>query len=114
MSIILGGWSKVDPAKEQHLGHIFEKDGKRAHDKRCDYCGTWMTYDVKNIAMWFENIKMGLNGWPEKVHCGSSHCIEYHRRVQAHEVKVRAEAARVLEIRMQKLALALKDRKLVS
>ena len=98
MSIIVAGkWAKVDPAKEQHLGHIFEKEGKRAHQKRCDYCGDWMTYDVKNIHEWGDNAKIGLNQWPEKVHCGSAHCIEYHRRVLKHEENVKAQAKRVMD-----------------
>ena len=86
MSIILAGrWTKIDPQKEPHLGHIHERDGKRAHDKRCDYCGRWMVYDLKNIADWGDNVKMGIHGWPEKVHCGSSHCTDYHNRVMKHE-----------------------------
>lgn len=90
MSLIVAGrWTKIDPVKEQHLGHIYEKDGKRAHDKRCDYCGKWMCYDVRDIAAWGDNVKIGLNGWPEKVHCGSDHCIEYHSRTLRHEEKLK-------------------------
>lgn len=101
--IIMGGWNKVDPDKEMHLGHLFEKDGKRAHDKRCDYCGRWMTYDLKNIHEWRENVKIGLNDWPEKVHCGSTHCVEYHRRVVANEDKIKAEARAVADARFFKM-----------
>lgn len=102
--IIAGGWNKIDPDKEMHLGHIHEKDGKRAHDKRCDYCLKWMVYDIKDIASWKENIKMGLNDWPEKVHCGSDHCVEYHRRVIKHEEKIKAQAKRIADARFFKLA----------
>jgi len=108
--IIAGGWKKVDPDKEQHLGHIFEKDGKRAHDKRCDYCGRWMTYDIKNIHEWGSNAKMGLNDWPEKVHCGSEHCQEYHYRVIRHEEKVKAQA----KAAMDRIFLSMKKQGVVS
>lgn len=100
----MGSWKKIDPEKEMHLGHIHEKDGKRAHDKRCDYCGHWMAYDIKDIASWRENIKMGANDWPEKVHCGSEHCVEYHRRVLAHEERVKAQMKKIADARFQKLS----------
>jgi hypothetical protein len=87
----MGGWQRVDPAKEAHLGHIHEKDGKRAHEKRCDYCRAYFTYDIKAIHLWGDNLKMGFNNWPEKVHCGSEHCQDYHHRVKLHE-KRQAEA----------------------
>ena len=87
MIISGGSWKYVDPSKEQYLGHQYEKDGKRAHDKRCDYCRVYMVFDIKNVHEWGDNMKMGFNDWPEKVHCGSSHCTEYHRRVKIHEEK---------------------------
>lgn len=101
--IQVGRWKKIDPEKEMHLGHLHEKDGHRAHDKKCDYCGRWMTYDIKSIHLWGDNVKMGFHDWPEKVHCGSQHCIEYHRRYLKHEDKIKAEAKRVSDLRFLKL-----------
>lgn len=96
MSIVIGNrWQRVDPAKEAHLGHIFERDGKRAHEKRCDYCRIYFTYDIKDIHLWGDNIKMGFNNWPEKVHCGTEHCEYYHRRVKAQEKLELERAARI-------------------
>lgn len=100
----VGNWKKIDPEKEMHLGHLYEKDGKRALDKRCDYCGRWMTFDVKNIQAWGDNVKMGHNNWPEKVHCGSEHCQYYHARVLKHEKRMEEEAKRRREAIFFKLA----------
>jgi len=94
MIIRSGSWKFVDPSKKPYLGYKYENNGKQAHDKRCDYCGVYMTYDIKNIAAWRENVKLGHDGWPEKVHCGSTCCVEYHRRVQAHEAN---QAKRVVD-----------------
>jgi len=104
--IASGRWSKIDPEKERHLGHIYERDGRRAHDKRCDYCGKWMSYDVKNIATWGDNAKIGLNNWPEKIHCGSTHCTDYHVRVMRHEEKVKEQARRAADAMFFKLTKA--------
>lgn len=101
--ITAGRWTKVDPEKEKHLGHIFERDGKRSHDKRCDYCGKWMCYDVKDIHFWGDNVKIGLNDWPEKVHCGSAHCVEYHVRVLKHEETVKRQARQAADRMFSKL-----------
>ncbi len=92
-NIIVDRYKFVDPDKELYLGYEFEKNGKRALEKRCDYCGKWMVFDIKDIHKWGDNIKIGFNGMPEKVHCGSLHCQEYHRRVLAHERKQAEEAA---------------------
>lgn len=103
-TVIAGGrWQKVDPQKERHLGHIFERDGRRSHDKRCDYCGRWMCYDLRKVAEWGDNSKIGLNNWPEKVHCGSTHCQEYHRRVLKHEKRIQADARRIADERFLRL-----------
>lgn len=88
-AIITGKWNFVDPKEEKYLGYEFEKDGNRALQKRCDYCGAWTTFDIKNVHEWGSNLKMGFNGWPEKVHCGSEHCQDYHQRVVTHEEKIR-------------------------
>jgi hypothetical protein len=68
-----------------YLGHQFEKNGQRAHEKRTDYCGKWITFDIKRVEDWGDNIKYGVNGQPEKIHCGSSLCQDYHHRVIAHQ-----------------------------
>jgi hypothetical protein len=91
---IAGKYSKIDPDKEMHLGHQFQKeDGERSMDKRCDYCGRWMTFDCKKYESWGDNVKISFNGWPEKIHCGSLHCQEYHRRVVIHQEKLKKEMA---------------------
>lgn len=98
MIIVANRWTKIDPQKDPHLGHMHERaGGQRSHDKRCDYCGKWIVYDVKNIAEWGDNVKIGLHRWPEKVHCGSTHCTDYHKRVLKHEEKLKEQTARASE-----------------
>lgn len=86
--IQVGKYHKIDPNKEMHLGHQYEKNGQRAIEKRCDYCGKYFCFDVKNCDKWDSNIKISHNGVPEKIHCGSTHCQDYHIRVVAHEKKM--------------------------
>lgn len=88
MIIQVGKYQKIDPQKEMHLGHQYERNGERAIEKRCDYCGRYFFFDVKNIDQWGINFKLGFNDVPEKIHCGSSHCCDYHVRVLAHEQNV--------------------------
>lgn len=110
MSIILAGsWTKIDPEKEKHLGHQYEKGGMRAHEKRCDYCGRWMTFDIKSVHLWGDNMKMGFNDWPEKIHCGSEHCQDYHNRVKKHEARQAFE----LEQKREKLVFSLQKKGLL-
>lgn len=103
---------KIDPeAKgEMHLGHQYEKDGSRSIDKRCDYCGKWMVFDCKNYLDWGTNVKIAFNGVPEKVHCGSAHCCDYHHRVIIHQEKLKRELAE----RHERLFFSLKGKGLVS
>lgn len=91
MVILIDKFKEVDPDKECFLGHQFEKDGTRAVDKRCDYCGKWFCFDVTKIDDWGTNIKRGFNGVLEKVHCGSEHCQDYHYRVIRHQQKMEKE-----------------------
>jgi len=86
-NIIVDKWRFIPETEELYLGYEFEKNGKRALQKRCDYCGKTMIFDIKNIESWGDNIKMGFNGWPEKIHCGNSLCQDYHRRVILHQKK---------------------------
>lgn len=109
-NIIVGRYKYVDPDKEMYLGHEFEKNGKRSLDKRCGYCGEWFTFDIKDLISWGDNIQRGFNGWPEKVHCGSEHCQEYHRRVKQHERRMLAE----LHERHLKLFIDLQNKGLIS
>lgn len=90
--IKVGSFTKVDPEEEMHLGHQFEKDdGRRSIEKRCDYCGKWFCFDVKQVFEWGNNVKISFNGVPEKVHCGSAHCCDYHHRVIKHQRKVKKD-----------------------
>lgn len=86
-NIIVGKYKYIDPKEERYLGHEFEKNGVRSLDKRCEYCGKWFTFDIKNVHEWGNNIRLGFNGQPEKIHCGNSLCEDYHVRVIAHERK---------------------------
>lgn len=83
--IIIDRWKYVDPDKRPYLGHQYEKNGKMAWHKRCEYCGVWMTFDIKNMQTLGDNLRIGHNGVPEKIHCGSSGCQDYHHRVLKHE-----------------------------
>lgn len=90
MIIQIGKYQKIDPEKEMHLGHQYEKNGERAIEKRCEYCGRYFCFDVKDMERWGDNVKLSFNGIWEKVHCGSEHCRQYHQRVLAHEEKMKA------------------------
>jgi hypothetical protein len=107
--IITTKYKKIDPEKELFLGYQFEKDGNRSIDKRCDYCGKWFTFDVSECDEWGDNIQFAFNGVPEKVHCGSSHCEEYHRRVLLHQKKENEKWARLGE----RLFFNLKKQKII-
>jgi hypothetical protein len=72
---------KVNPNKELFLGHQYDNGEKRAIEKRCDYCGRWFCFDVKDWESWGDNIKFAFNGIPEKIHCGNSLCQDYHHKV---------------------------------
>lgn len=104
MIIQMGRYQKIDPDKELHLGHQFEKNGERSIEKRCDYCRKYFTFDVKNIDKWDGNVKLSFNGVPEKIHCGSTHCQDYHVRVLAHEErskKILEKSGLALYMRLQ-------------
>jgi hypothetical protein len=85
------GFIKVDENKELFLGHQFDNGEFRAVEKRCDYCGKWFTFDVKDITKWGNNIKTAFNGLKEKVHCDSEHCKDYHNRYLVHMIKMQKE-----------------------
>lgn len=107
-NIIIGKFKEVDPETELFLGHQFDRNGERAIEKKCDYCGKYFTFDVKDVESWDDNVKMGFNGYPEKVHCGSSHCEYYHYRVLAHqqrENKKWAERGKKLFFLLQKAGI---------
>lgn len=108
--IITGNFQRIDPRKEMFLGHQYEKDGIRSIDKRCDYCGKWICFDVKDPELWGTNVKIGFNGIAEKVHCGSSHCEEYHRRVIVHQQKM----VKIYEAKSQAHFMRLKQKGLVA
>lgn len=93
-NIIIDKWKLVDPNKEPYLGYEFEKDGKRVLQKRCDYCGKWITFDIRGVESWGDNVKMGFNGYPEKIHCGSLLCQDYHHRVLLQEKRDQEKWAR--------------------
>lgn len=113
--IIANKYAKVDPNRESFLGYQYERvntkgELERSVEKRCDYCGRWMCFDVRDVWKWGDNIKRAFNGLPEKVHCESEHCKEYHARVIAHEAKEATKLARQSE----KLFFSLMHRKAIS
>src|SRR3990167_4225766 len=85
-----------------------EKGFQRAGDKRCEYCGAWFHWTdaerdlyvrTGNIDVAYGRRERHIVGYTkddrpiyrsqpptmvnwEPVHCGSSHCQEYHRRVR--------------------------------
>jgi hypothetical protein len=78
----MGSYKYISPDKELYLGHMWTKNGKTGHDKRCDYCGKWFAYDMNDAHTWGNNRKYNkLNGRYEKIHCGSEHCKDYHEKV---------------------------------
>lgn len=83
-----GRYRFISPDKKLYLGYAYEKENKLAMDKRCEYCGRYFCFDVKKCDEWRDNIKIGFGGWPEKIHCGSLHCQDYHRRVLAYQEKM--------------------------
>ena len=113
--VIANKYTKVDPEKEAFLGHQYERintkgELERSVEKRCDYCGKWMCFDVRDVWKWGDNVKRAFNGLPEKVHCGSEHCKEYHARVLRHEASRLGEIAR----KSERLFFSLMHRKVIS
>lgn len=50
-------------------------------DKRCLYCGVWFHWKDADYATWIRtsNIdRLNLDDNIEPLHCGSSHCTDYH------------------------------------
>lgn len=92
MPYIIGEkFKRVDPDKELFLGEQHERGGQRCIDKRCDYCGRWISFNVRDVWKWGDNVKRSFNGLPEKVHCGNGLCQDYHVRVLAHKQRVTRE-----------------------
>lgn len=71
-----------------------ESTGDITHDLRCDICGKWYNYSLKDIE------RINREGrWNKQknrpYHCNSEHCQEWHRRRCAHLWKVATDIAKI-------------------
>ena len=64
-----GKWKTIDPDDEMHLGYQHEKNGIRHIDKRCEYCGKWISFENSKLNELDANVKVGFNGELELIHC---------------------------------------------
>lgn len=82
-------------------GHRFILANKLYGDKRCLYCGTWFHWKDTDYQTWVKtgNIdRMNLDDTIEPLHCGTSHCQEYHRQcVKAEENRLKVTNRREYE-----------------
>ena len=75
-------------------GHKFLLKTKLYGDKRCVYCGRWFHWKETDYLTWLrtKNIdSMHRDKGVEPLHCGSSHCEEFHRRYLRHQEKLKKE-----------------------
>lgn len=62
-------------------GHRFILATRLYGDKKCLYCGVWFHWKDTDYANWIRtrNIdRLNLDDNIEPLHCGSSHCTDYH------------------------------------
>jgi hypothetical protein len=77
--------------KEAYLGERFTNGEHLAGEKRCDYCGKWFPWSEQNIEKYLlERRWDAARGEP--VHCGNSHCWDYHIRWLTHVRKMNMSA----------------------
>ncbi len=84
-------------------GHRFMLKQKLYGDKRCIYCGNWFHWAQDDAAKWIKarNIdNMNVDKVLEPLHCGNSHCDDYHQRYLRHQEKEAIKRAEIDEIRM--------------
>lgn len=103
-----GGFRALSVEEKGYLGYQYVRDGIIYGDKRCDYCGKWFSWTMKQRAKYIENWNWKIEkGAPvrrkndqgvveiltdvineEPIHCGSEHCQDYHNRVLKHEQRL--------------------------
>lgn len=87
-------------------GHRFLLSQKLYGDKRCMYCGSWFHWCQDDAAKWIKakNIDdTNVDKVLEPIHCGKSHCDDYHQRYLRHQVKLAIEQEAVQAQRMSEL-----------
>lgn len=74
-------------------GHRFVLGAKLYGDKRCLYCGVWFHWKDTDYQTWVKtgNIdRLNMDDTIEPLHCGSSHCQDYHQiSVNAEEMRLK-------------------------
>jgi len=91
-------YSEVNIRKQNvKFGRVFTKDGRRyAGDMRCTICGKWFAWNEENMMKYI----LGRR-WDERkgqpIHCGSSHCHDYHMRYLKHRAKLANNPEYVME-----------------
>lgn len=91
---------------KKFCGHRFMLAQKLYGDKRCIYCGKWFHWCQDDAAKWIKakNIDdLNVDKVLEPLHCGNSHCEDYHQRYLRHQVKLAVENEALQAQRMNDL-----------
>lgn len=87
-AVIVDGYKEIDGAKEGFLGYRFKKGQALAGDMRCRLCGTWFCWTLSRIETYTIERR-----WDERrgepIHCGNSHCYDYHMRYLKHVARLK-------------------------
>lgn len=87
-------------------GHRFLLKQKLYGDKRCIYCGKWFHWCQEDSQKWIkaENIdNTNIDKVLEPLHCGNSHCSDYHERYLRHQTKLAKQNDDLQEYRMNEM-----------
>lgn len=93
-NIISSKYREIDyrslPKHQKFLGYRFQKDGKTAGDKRCDYCGKWFSWEASQMERYILDRRWNFQ-MKEPIHCGNSLCWDYHMRYLKHVQKMKSD-----------------------
>lgn len=104
--------------QSRFCGHRFVLKQKLYGDKRCLYCGKWFHWQSNeaNVQKWIaaNNLDtMNVDSNIEPLHCGSSHCVEYHELCRRADIKKQEEYQDRLDQRYLKIYKHLKRTKIL-
>lgn len=91
---------------KRFCGHRFLLKQQLYGDKRCIYCGKWFHWSQEDGHKWIkaQNIdNMNVDSVLEPLHCGNSHCEDYHVRYLRHQEKLAVDSERIREHRTMQL-----------
>lgn len=87
-------------------GHRFLLKQKLYGDKRCMYCGKWFHWSQDDAEKWIKAKNVddtNVDKVLEPLHCGNSHCDDYHHRYLKHQAKIHLENEALQTHRMDQL-----------